>query len=149
MTELDTETLRQALRAGSDPARAVDGTAVDVQAIMGHGRSLRRRRRVAGVAGALCVMAALAGAATGIAHLTASPSTSVQPAGPARPGPARPGPRRPATLPAATRAPAAVPTATKSPYATDSPSPFPSLTPTVTATPGSAPTPTPTQAPPG
>ena len=55
MTGPDTEalrTLRQALRAGSDP-----GDAVDVALIMDRGRRLRRRRRVAAVAGTLCALA--------------------------------------------------------------------------------------------
>src|ERR1700739_766730 len=129
MTDLDTATLRKALRAPSDP-----GEWVDVTRIMTRGRQVRRRRRLAAVAGGLCAVAVLAGTATAVADRSAAPSAPVQPAGPAqhrpahdqpaqhRPAqhqPARPVPSRlgtpvpvmrPTTSPPPTRPPAATPT---------------------------------------
>jgi hypothetical protein len=118
MTELDTQALRQALKAPMDPAAPVD-----VTQIMARGRRLRNRRRLAAVAGALCAIAPLPGTGTAIANLSAAPSPRVQPAGPAGHRPAqhqsppvesptphpvgRPTPHVPATpVPIATAAPA-------------------------------------------
>ena len=84
MTDLDTQLLRQALRAPRDP-----GDPVDVTLIMSRGRRLRRRRRLAAVAGGLCAVAVLAGTATAIATLTGTPSTAGQPVGPAQHQPAK------------------------------------------------------------
>ena len=89
MTGLDTETLREALRAGND-----HGGAVDVALIMDRGRRLRRRRRATAVAGTLCALALLAGAGTGLADLASSPPAPAAPVSPVRPAPH--GPRLPA-----------------------------------------------------
>ena len=113
MTGLDTEILREALRAGTDP-----GGAVDVALIMDRGRRLRRRRRVTAVAGTLCALALLAGAGTGIADLASSPPARVQPVSPVRPAPH--GTRLPVAT--ATAKPATpVPVATATPTPTASP----------------------------
>ena len=90
MTDLDTATLRKALRAPGDP-----GDRVDVTQIMARGRQVRRRRRLAAVAGGLCAVAVLAGTATAIGNLAAAPSAPGQPVGP-RPAPAGPASAGPA-----------------------------------------------------
>ena len=117
MTGLDTEALREALRAGNDP-----GGALDLALIMDRGKRLRWRRRGAAVAGTLCALALLAGAGTGIADLASSSPATVQPVSPARPGlpgtrlppprTATAGPVTPVPVPAAT--PTATPTASPS-----------------------------------
>jgi hypothetical protein len=65
MTELDTRTLRRALRTREDL-----GETVDIAAIVGRGRALRRRRRYVAIAGAACAVTAIFGALTAITHLT-------------------------------------------------------------------------------
>jgi hypothetical protein len=130
VTGLDTEILREALRAGNDP-----GGAVDVALIMDRGRRLRRRRRVTAVAGTLCALALLAGAGTGIADLASSPPARVQPVSPVRPAPH--GTRLPvATATAKPATPVPVATATPTPTATPSApgatGKFPAASPTAT-----------------
>jgi hypothetical protein len=108
VTGLDTEALREALRAGTDPGAAPP----DLTLIMDRGGRLRRRRRVAAVTGTLCALALLAGAGTGIADLASSSPASVQPVSPARS--ATHGARHPAPAIATTgpATPVPVPTAT-------------------------------------
>ncbi len=130
MTGLDTEILREALRAGHDP-----GGALDVALIMDRGRRLRRRRRAAAVAGTLCALALLAGAGTGLADLASSPAP-VAPASPVRPAPH--GTRVPiatATAKPATPVPiaTATPTPTASPAAPGGSESVPAPTPTANA----------------
>ncbi len=107
MTGLDTEALREALRAGNDP-----GGALDLALIMDRGKRLRWRRRGAAVAGTLCALALLAGAGTGIADLASSSPATVRPVSPARPG--LPGTRLPPprTATAGPVTPVPVPTVT-------------------------------------
>ena len=164
MTDLDTATLRQALKVPGDQPHDHGGNPVDVTQIMSRGRQLRRRRRLAAVAGGTCAVAILAGTATAIVNLTAAPSAPGQPAAPAQHGtahhgpvvggtvyqrPTKPGPSpRPSSLPAvpsATGLPATpVPEATRSsPNGTAAPSAIP----TSTALPTIASQPVPTTSP--
>ena len=128
MTQLDTDTLRRALRTRAGDGHAGDeGAPLDVSAIVSRGRGLRRRRRLTIAAGSACVAAAVFGIATGITHLAGGPAGSYQPV--LSPQPAQhgtlPGGRAPVPSPKATHP--SVPTAMPTPTATASPgaTPFP------------------------
>jgi hypothetical protein len=122
MTELDTHTLRRALRTPED-----DADTVDIRAIVRRGRAMRRRRRFAAVAGGACAAAALFGALTAITHLT-RPATA--PAhDPAISGRTTPGPSPSRPVPSASpHAAVATPQPKASPTATSSAVPSPSQT---------------------
>ena len=106
MTDLDTTTLRLALKAPGDPSAPVD-----VTQIMTRGRRLRRRRRSAAVAGGICAVAILAGAGTAVASLTAEPSVPSLPAGPAQHRPTEGRPPTPVPSPRHTSRPGVSPAA--------------------------------------
>jgi hypothetical protein len=142
MTDLDTHTLRTALRASAPDCA---GPAFDAAEIITRGRRLRWRRRAAAAGGSVCLAAAVFGAVTGIGRLTTPPSGPAQhmvgPVSPARTAsPPAPSPHRPyATLkpsPSATAVPATRPTG---PTATPTPTPTasqPTSTPARAATAG-------------
>ena len=150
MTDLDTQTLRRALRAAQEPGYPAPGRTgqADVAEIITRGRRLRWRRRAMAAGGSVCLAAALVGAVAGIGRLTTpSPGPAqhvVSPVGPAHPTrPTRPtmapspSPRRghatPSPFPPATAARSTSPTAT------------PTTNPAAPATLGQTPpTPTPT-----
>jgi hypothetical protein len=81
MTQLDTDTLRRALRTrDGDAGPAADAAErLDVSAIISRGRGLRRRRRGIAIAGGACAAAAVFGLATGISQLVIQPAGSHQP----------------------------------------------------------------------
>jgi hypothetical protein len=145
MTDLDTATLRLALKAPGDPSDPVD-----VNQIVTRGRRLRQRRRLTAVAGGICAVAILAGTGTAIANLTAAPSAPGQPVGPAQHRPAQHQsaqhrPPQPAPSRHGTPVPVVRPTtnlpATRAPAATPTPAnvtPTPSASPTSTAAPTGA-----------
>ena len=125
MTQLDTDTLRRALRtrAGDAGQDGAAGEPLDVSAIISQGRGLRRRRRAIAVAGGACAAAAVFGIATGISHLVAQPAGSHQPSfspQPAQHG-ALPGGHVPAPSMSAT--PTAGPASVPSPSPSGTPSP--------------------------
>ena len=155
MNDLDTRALRQALRTPADPDFAA-GAQVDVTRIMARGRRLRQRRRLAVVAGGLCAVAVLGGAATAIANVTDASSGGLQPAGPVRPGPAvqQPSPSSRIPLPSPQRRnggitptpsatatpPMTWPTPTSSPWVrpTATNAPAPSTSPTAASSPSAS-----------
>jgi hypothetical protein len=127
MTDLDTHTLRRALRAPQEPGYPAPGRTgpADVAEIITRGRRLRWRRRAMAAGGSVCLAAAVVGAVAGIGRLTTPSPGPVQhvvsPVGPTRPThPTRPtlapspSPRRghatPSPFPSATAAPSASPT---------------------------------------
>jgi len=143
MTDLNT--LRRALQV---PDEAADP--LDISAIIGRGRRLRRRRRLVAIAGGVCAAAAVFGAVTGITRLAATP---VAPAGPARStlapshshGVTRPPSRATTPLPTPSVSPSGTaPNPSASPtFAGSGPSPtFPAGGPSATF-PGGLPTPSP------
>jgi hypothetical protein len=122
MTELDTHTLRRALRTQEDAADTID-----IATIVRRGRSLRRRRRFAAVVGGACAAAALFGALTAIAHLTRPANDPAR--SPAISGRTTPGPSPSRPVPSASpRAAVATPQPKASPTATSSAVPSPSQT---------------------
>jgi hypothetical protein len=135
MTELDTQTLRRALRTQQDP-----GEPVDIAAIIGRGRSLRRRRRYVAIAGVACAAAAIFGALTAITHLTrpgTAPARYPVISGRTVPTPSAPFPARHTSPPAVITptpkvAPSATPTAVPSPSRSGSDAMVPNPSPTVT-----------------
>jgi hypothetical protein len=151
MTELDTDTLRRALRPHAGDVGTADDP-LDVSAIISQGRGLRRRRRVTAVAGGICAAAAVFGIATGITHLIAQPARSDQPA--LSPGPAqhhvlsgRTAPARPVTgmpTPVASATPSATgATGGPTPTPTSTSTPTPTSTSTASTSPTSSTTPSP------
>jgi hypothetical protein len=118
MTELDTHTLRRALRAPADLADSVD-----IATIVRRGRSMRRRRRLVAVAGGACAAAALVGALTAITHLTrpASAPATYPVSGRTTPGPS-PRLHRPSMSPPALTTPEPKATPQTTPTAVPAPS---------------------------
>jgi hypothetical protein len=154
MNDLDTNTLRRALRASQEPRfpAAADGEPGGIAEIIARGRRLRWRRRAAAAGGSLCLAAAVVGAVTGIGRLTApSPGPGqhvVSPVGPTRTVPVTiPSPGRlhdtPKPVPSVTAAATAPPTPTSLPTATETPKPTPTRsvapTPTSSRTAGATP----------
>lgn len=148
MTDLDTHTLRRALRALQEPGYQAPGHtgSADVAEIISRGRRLRWRRRAMAAGGSVCLAAAVVGAVAGIGRLTTpSPGPAqhvVTPVGPARATrPPSPSPHRgrptPSPIPSATAAPTPSATPTGLPTAATTSGPTPT-TPTPT-------TPTPTR----
>jgi hypothetical protein len=152
--DLDTQTLRRALRAPQEPGYPVPGQAgpADVAGIISRGRRLRWRRRAMAAGGSVCLAAAVVGAVAGIGRLT-SPSPGpaqhvVTPVGPARATrPPSPSPHRgrptPSPIASATAAPTPSATPTGLPAAATTSGPMPTTpTPTrsagATVSPGSA-----------
>ncbi|MGD0702138.1 MAG: hypothetical protein ABSA02_19920 [Trebonia sp.] len=146
MNDLDTNTLRRALRVTQDPGYPSPGGngRADIAGIVARGRRLRWRRRAVATGGSLCLAAAVAGAVAGIGRLT-TPSSgpaqhTVSPVSPTRavlvptPSPGR-GHVTPWPSPSATAVPTSPSSSSPLPTATALPTPTTSRT---------QPTPTPT-----
>jgi hypothetical protein len=146
MTDLDTHTLRRALRAPQEPGYPAPGLAgpADVAQIISRGRRLRWRRRAMAAGGSVCLAAAVVGAVAGIGRLTTpspgpaqhvvSPVGSTRATPPPSPSPHR-GRATPSPIPSATAAatPSATPTGLPTAATTSGPTP---TTPTPTRSAG-------------